>query len=167
LTVNKVYKVTFVADGEVVAQKTVNQGETLTDIPEIPSKAGYDETAPHWDLTDFGSISEDTTVTAVYTVNTEKYDDGTAADGIINDEAHKENAQSDSGVAPSESKSDSDIVSSEAKSDGSVVSSAENAAKAPQTGDNSSAALCVTLIAVSGSTIFAIIRKKARKHTAV
>ena len=75
LTVNAVYTlntytVTFMADGEVVAEKTVNHGETLTDIPDVPVKDGYTQTAPVWDVTDFRNIGSDLTVNAVYTLNT-------------------------------------------------------------------------------------------------
>ncbi|MDO4544033.1 MAG: InlB B-repeat-containing protein [Clostridia bacterium] len=75
-TVNAVYTintytVTYVADGETVAQYTVRWGDTLETIPEIPAKEGYDQVAPTWsvDLTDV-AIKQDYTVNAVYTINT-------------------------------------------------------------------------------------------------
>ncbi|MBQ4648780.1 MAG: InlB B-repeat-containing protein, partial [Clostridia bacterium] len=64
------YTVTFMADGEVVAEKTVNHGETLTDIPDVPVKDGYTQLEPVWDITDFSNITSDLTVNAVYTLNT-------------------------------------------------------------------------------------------------
>jgi len=64
------YTVTFMADGEVIATRTVNEGDTLTDIPDVPVKEGYGQTAPIWDVSDFSNITSDMTVNAVYTVNT-------------------------------------------------------------------------------------------------
>ena len=61
------YKVTFVADGQTVATREVEHGQSLSAIPAIPTKNGYTETAPVWDVTAFDSITTDITVTAVYT----------------------------------------------------------------------------------------------------
>ncbi|MBO5232184.1 MAG: InlB B-repeat-containing protein [Clostridia bacterium] len=72
--------VTFIADGNTVATKEVSYGETLTDIPAVPAKVGYDKTAPYWDVTDFSNITSDITVNAVYTINT--YTVKFVADGV-------------------------------------------------------------------------------------
>lgn len=92
LTVNaiytkNVYTVTFKADGTVVATKTVEYGGALTDLPEIPAKEGYDQTAPTWDVTDFSNITSDITVNAVYTINvytvTFKADGSAVAEKVV------------------------------------------------------------------------------------
>ncbi|MBR6593872.1 MAG: InlB B-repeat-containing protein [Clostridia bacterium] len=86
MTVNAVYTrntytVTFMADGAVVAEKTVTHGDTLSDIPSIPEKIGYTQTAPVWDVTNFNNVTGDMTVNAVYTVNT--YTVTFMADGAV------------------------------------------------------------------------------------
>ena len=58
------YTVTFMADGAVVATKTVEQGAALTAIPQVPVKVGYTGV---WDTTDFDTVTGDMTVNAVYT----------------------------------------------------------------------------------------------------
>lgn len=74
-TINK-YTVTFKVDGETYATKQVDWNTDLTDIPTIPTKDGYTQTAPKWVLesnsTDavFTSITADMTVVALYTINT-------------------------------------------------------------------------------------------------
>ena len=55
------------ADGQTVATREVEHGQSLSAIPAIPTKNGYTETAPVWDVTAFDSITTDITVTAVYT----------------------------------------------------------------------------------------------------
>ena len=62
-----VYTVTFVADGETVAEAEVTYGEALTELPEIPAKDHYTQTEPTWGDVDFAAIGEDTVVNAVYT----------------------------------------------------------------------------------------------------
>ncbi|MDO4543282.1 MAG: GLUG motif-containing protein [Clostridia bacterium] len=59
--------VTYTADGETVETCTVHWGDTLTEIPDVPAKAGY---SGEWD-TDLAGvlIKQDYTVTAVYTEN--------------------------------------------------------------------------------------------------
>jgi len=64
--INK-YTVTFKADGNIVKEFTIEHGGSITDIPKIPAKEGYTETAPVWDVTDFSNITADVTVNAVYT----------------------------------------------------------------------------------------------------
>ena len=71
--------VTFVVDGETIETQIVKQG-TNAALPPIPHKVGYDQTAPYWDL-DGTCIMEDTTITAVYTIN--KYTVTYIADGKV------------------------------------------------------------------------------------
>ncbi len=66
----KTWLVTFVANNRVVATRVVNDGDTLTDIPEIPEKIGHTKTPPVWDVTDFTNIHQDMTVHAIYTIDT-------------------------------------------------------------------------------------------------
>lgn len=66
------YTVTYVADGVEIKNETVNEGEKATkytDASDIPEKEGYTQTAPYWDY-DESAITEDTTINAVYTINT-------------------------------------------------------------------------------------------------
>ena len=69
IDVYQTHTVTFIADGTPIAQKTVRSGDALTDIPAIPAKDGYTETAPYWDVNDFSAIKADLTVHAVYTAD--------------------------------------------------------------------------------------------------
>lgn len=57
----------FIANNQLVATRIVNDGDTLTDIPEIPAKVGHMQNAPVWSVTDFRNIHEDMTVHAIYT----------------------------------------------------------------------------------------------------
>ncbi len=57
----------FVQAGEDVITKTVNKGETLTDVPAVATKIGYDCV---WDRTDFTNITENITVNAIETPKT-------------------------------------------------------------------------------------------------
>lgn len=71
----KVYQthtVTFVADGQVVEQRQVLHGGSITDLPAIPQKDGFTEVAPYWDTTDLTDITGDITVNAVYTADAVK-----------------------------------------------------------------------------------------------
>lgn len=61
------YTVTYVVDGEVVSTQEVAQGKDAV-APEIPGKFGYTQIAPQWDK-DGKNITEDTTITAMYTLN--------------------------------------------------------------------------------------------------
>ena len=66
------YTVTYVADGVEIKNETVNEGEKATkytDASDIPEKEGYTQTAPYWDY-DESAITADTTINAVYTINT-------------------------------------------------------------------------------------------------
>jgi LPXTG-motif cell wall-anchored protein len=73
--------VTFKVPGYSDVIRTVPDGGTLTAIPAIPAKTGYDQTAPVWDTADFTNIMSDMTVNAVYTINTYTV---TFVDGIGN-----------------------------------------------------------------------------------
>jgi hypothetical protein len=55
--------VTFYVDGSEIDQKVVNDGDTLTDIPTVPAKLGYEAS---WDITGFTNITSSITVGAVY-----------------------------------------------------------------------------------------------------
>ena len=74
------HTVTYVIDGEVVSTQEVANGEDAV-APKIPEKAGYTQIAPQWDH-DGKNITEDTTITAKYTINeytiTYKFLDGTS-----------------------------------------------------------------------------------------
>ena len=67
VTVYKTYLVTYKADDHVVATITVGYGKDAV-APEIPSKDGYDQTAPVWDK-DGQYITSDTIINAIYTKN--------------------------------------------------------------------------------------------------
>ena len=62
----KTYTITFKQDGHANVEKTVKEGESLTDIPEPASKTGYTIT---WDRTDFTNITSNITVTALAKAN--------------------------------------------------------------------------------------------------
>ena len=63
--VEKTYYSIVFEQGDESVIKTVQAGETLTDIPEITqSRRGY---AVAWSVSDFTSVSSDLTVTLVYT----------------------------------------------------------------------------------------------------
>lgn len=63
--------VTFEAGEATVTTKEVSWNGKIDSLPDIPSKVGYDQTAPTWDksLEDLKNIQEDVTVTAQYTLN--------------------------------------------------------------------------------------------------
>ncbi|MGN0768130.1 MAG: leucine-rich repeat domain-containing protein [Christensenellales bacterium] len=58
------YTVSFYADGVLVAAITEKKGKTITGIPSVPAKDGYDG---EWNVTIFNGLTADTVVTAVYT----------------------------------------------------------------------------------------------------
>lgn len=62
------YTVTFYADGVLVAAITEKKGKTITSVPAVPEKEGYDGV---WNVTIFNGVSSDTVVTAVYTKRAE------------------------------------------------------------------------------------------------
>ena len=61
--------ITFVADTFENVTKYVEWNATLTDIPQIPEREGYTDTAPYWSENSFSEIKNDITVNAVYTPN--------------------------------------------------------------------------------------------------
>lgn len=56
------YTITFVQSGQENIVKQVERGKKLTDIPTPIAQDGYDI---YWDITDFSTITGDTTVNAV------------------------------------------------------------------------------------------------------
>lgn len=62
----KVYTVTFIADGDLVATLNVEHGGSVDpdDIPQVPAKAGFTGV---WEEADLTNITENITVNAVYT----------------------------------------------------------------------------------------------------
>lgn len=67
-----VYLVKFEIDGEIVNSYNVEHGKTLLEVPEIPSKTGFDQNAPVWhlqgvELTD--AITSNRTFVAKYIQN--------------------------------------------------------------------------------------------------
>ena len=62
----RTFTVTFVQSGQETIVKTVDEGETLTDVPEPAAKTGYTVT---WDRSDFTDITADITVNAVETAD--------------------------------------------------------------------------------------------------
>lgn len=73
------YKVSFIANGDVFYSEEVKSGETVSTIPELPATDGY---TAMWvygegdDVTEFTAdtvITEDMTVTAIYTVIPSEY----------------------------------------------------------------------------------------------
>ena len=76
-TVNQ-YKVTFMADGKVVKEQTLDYGTTIT-VPTAPTKEGY--TFSSWGNVDKTVPAHDVTYTAAYTVN--QYKVTFVADGKV------------------------------------------------------------------------------------
>lgn len=58
------YTVSFYADNVLIKSVTEKKGKTITDIPPVPEKEGYDG---EWNVTLFNGITTDTRVDAVYT----------------------------------------------------------------------------------------------------
>ena len=80
----KKFTVTFIADGKVVDTKYVSYGANVTDIPEIPAKEGYTETAPYWEM-QANNVTSDLTINAVYTKDLPKITPAdTNNDGKVN-----------------------------------------------------------------------------------
>jgi len=63
------YTVTFKVDGAVYKEVIVAHGGAVAEIPAIPTKTGYTQVAPYWDVNDFSNITSNKTVNAVYTIN--------------------------------------------------------------------------------------------------
>ena len=72
--------VTYVVEGDIIDTVFVDYGADvdMSEVKQIPQKAGYDKTAPYWNH-DGKNIIADTTITAVYTIN--KYTVTYVADG--------------------------------------------------------------------------------------
>lgn len=62
--VTKRFVVNFYIDGNVVHTQTVDYGASLSDIPVIPHRTGFDSV---WDVDNFDNITSDLTVNAVFT----------------------------------------------------------------------------------------------------
>lgn len=60
------YNIDFYADDELIASFKSNKKFNL---PEIPTKVGYDRIAPTWSITNFNNITKDTRVDAIYAIN--------------------------------------------------------------------------------------------------
>ena len=61
----KVITLTFVADNATVHAYEISYGASFAEVPAVPEKVGYTGV---WDKTDFGNLTENATVTAVYTL---------------------------------------------------------------------------------------------------
>ena len=61
--------VTFYINNVQYEQFQVEYGNSLEDIPQIPSKEGYTQIAPYWSVEDFTNITNDINCEAVYTIN--------------------------------------------------------------------------------------------------
>ena len=71
VTVYRIYKVEFVADGEIIDTKYVNYGSDLPaeEFPEVPTKQGYTDMPPKWDAAELKEVMDDAVIQAVYTPN--------------------------------------------------------------------------------------------------
>jgi len=70
---DKTLTVTFKVDGQTYKTVEVDWGNTLSSIPTVPAKKGYDKVAPVWmsgnTVAVFSDMRESMTVTAKYTIN--------------------------------------------------------------------------------------------------
>lgn len=73
------FTVNLIVDGTIIDTKTVKKGFHV-DLPAIPEKTGYDQTAPKWSH-DGKNITADQNIHAVYTIN--KYTVIYKADGKV------------------------------------------------------------------------------------
>ena len=73
------YTVTYKADGVVIYTETVEEGKDVVNVPAIPVKEGYTQTAPIWDK-DGKNITANTEINALYTIN--EYNVTYYADGV-------------------------------------------------------------------------------------
>lgn len=78
---NNIYFVIFYVNGIEIDFIEIEHGATLTNIPKIPSRTGYDQVAPYWDVADFTNITSDLEVNAVYKIN--KYTVKYVIDGVV------------------------------------------------------------------------------------
>lgn len=146
IKVYKTYTVTFIADGQTVAQKEVIYGGTLTDIPAIPQKDGYTEVASYWNVTDFTNITDDITVYAVYTANAIKNEPNTPA---TPDGSGTSNASGESGTPGNSGASESG------------TSGAAERPQSPKTGDATFAILGV--LTLSGAVLLVQVKRKHKE----
>jgi len=58
-----IYVIKFIADGSVIDTRTVQHGQSITNVPDVPSKTGYEGS---WDITDFTNIENEFEVAAIY-----------------------------------------------------------------------------------------------------
>ncbi len=63
------YTVTFKAEGSDDIVVTVKYGDAIDELPEVPARAHYDQTAPVWEDVDLTNIKDNLVVNAVYTPN--------------------------------------------------------------------------------------------------
>lgn len=62
----KVLEIKFFADQKLIEKKTVNYGETLDSIPDVPEKEGFQN--GRWNHADFSNLKDDLEVNALYDV---------------------------------------------------------------------------------------------------
>ena len=163
INVYKTYTVTFIADGKTVAQKTVRSGEALTDIPEIPTKDGYTETTPYWDVNDFSSIKSDLTVNAVYTVDSTA--SASTAAPTNPQETSSTTVLDTSSTAPTASANSQNVSSTSAPNNSSTAStaSATSATNAPKTGADNLLFVWVALVVALGAALTIVWARKYRE----
>ena len=159
----KTYTVTFIADGKTVAQKTVRSGEALTDIPEIPTKDGYTETTPYWDVNDFSSIKSDLTVNAVYTADSTA--SASTAAPTNPQETSSTTVPDTSSTAPTASANSQNVSSTSAPNNSSTAStaSATSATNAPKTGADNLLFVWVALVVALGAALTIVWARKYRE----
>ena len=68
VTVYKLYTITFLANNQVIATKTVGHGQDLdaSQFPQIPWKVGHTQTSPTWNPDTLHNVTGDMTVVAHY-----------------------------------------------------------------------------------------------------
>ena len=103
------YIITFVADGQTVETRTVEHGDDLpmSAFPAVPAKTGY---TGAWDKAeDFTNVTENATVTAVYTANsyTVTFEPN---GGIVDPESKTVTYDQAYGILPTPTHSDTDMI---------------------------------------------------------
>ncbi len=83
-----VFDINFMVDGQLLYYYSLTYGQSLTEIPSIPSKVGYTAVAPVWSVNDFSYVTSDIECEAIYTINryvvTFVYPDGTTFEQTVN-----------------------------------------------------------------------------------
>lgn len=71
VVVYKKYTITFMANNQTVAVRTVGHGQSVSQsqFPQIPAKEGYDQVSPYWNPGELTKVTGNMTVVAVYTRN--------------------------------------------------------------------------------------------------